>query len=296
MNFKVSIGSAVSEVTFGEIIYKANNIQIESDFLQFSTYTNTAGILLCLGVVRSIDKKHLVDVYFDNVDGKSLSSVVSQLEGRFVLFFISNDRLYASSDQFGKFDIYYQQNQSNSTLASNLDLFPENPAQGGFDQIALMHTLTYYGYRPPKKLTLYNSVKRLGVDEYAYLHGKKITLIKHEFIAKNTEEYTSIEHDKYADIFLTHLKEVASKDGNLVYLSSGWDSTAILAGLVHLFGNEKVFGIIGRMKYSARSGCCNQIEIDKAKKFAKYYGIKLSVVDFDLTLSLIHISEPTRPY
>ena len=48
MNFKVSIGSAVSEVTFGEIIYKANNIQIESDFLQFSTYTNTAGILLLM--------------------------------------------------------------------------------------------------------------------------------------------------------------------------------------------------------------------------------------------------------
>ena len=71
---------------------------------------------------------------------------------------------------------------------------------------------------------------------------------------------------------------------NLVYLSSGWDSTSILAGLVHLFGKNKVSGVIGKMKFSKRSGCCNQIEIDKAKKFAKYYGIKLYEVDFDLTV------------
>jgi len=85
-------------------------------------------------------------------------------------------------------------------------------------------------------------------------------------------------------LFLSHLQENASEEKNLVYLSSGWDSTSILAGLIHLFGKKKVTGIIGKMKFSKRSGCCNQIEIDKAKKFAQYYGIKLDIVDFDLTV------------
>jgi 7-cyano-7-deazaguanine synthase in queuosine biosynthesis len=47
-------------------------------------------------------------------------------------------------------------NKDNIVLASSLDLLPENPSKDGFNQAALIHTLTYYGYCPPKKDTLYN--------------------------------------------------------------------------------------------------------------------------------------------
>ena len=109
-----------------------------------------------------------------------------------------------------------------------------------------------------------------------------MTLIKSNFVAQTTQDYSDIKHNEYQDIFLKHLKENASEDGNLVYLSSGWDSTSILAGLIHLFGKDKVRGLIGKHLYSDRSGCANQIEIDKANKIADYYGIELQTVDFDL--------------
>jgi DNA-dependent RNA polymerase auxiliary subunit epsilon len=283
MNFRVNIGNVESTTSFGEIIHNTNGIQIESDFQQVSTYASSAGMLFCLGVVKNKDKTKSVDVLFDEMDRQSLHSIVKKLEGRFALFFVENDGLYASSDQFGKLDIYYQQNKDNIVLASSLDLLPENPAKDGFNQAALIHTLTYYGYCPPKKDTLYNSVKRLDVDECIYIQDNKLRLVERTFVAQSAQEYTDSEHDNYTDIFLTHLQETASKEGNLVYLSSGWDSTSILAGLIHLFGKNKVSGLIGRMKYSDRSGCCNQIEIDKARKIARYYDIKLEIVDFDLT-------------
>jgi hypothetical protein len=284
MNFRVSFGNIAIQNSFGKVLYSENNIQIESDFKQVIAHENSRGIMFCLGVVKGKDKLKEINTYFDNVDGQYLQSIADNLEGRFILFFVTNNEVHICTDQFGKIDVFYQQNEANITLASNLGLMPEDPNKDGFNQAALMHTLTYYGYCPPKKDTLYNSVKRLGVDECAHIiQGGKLTLTKRDFVVQKAQEYTENSHDKYTDIFLEHLKSTASEDGNLIYLSSGWDSTSILAGLVHLFGNKKVGGIIGRMRYSKRSGCCNQIEIDKAKKFAKYYNIKLNIIDFDLT-------------
>jgi hypothetical protein len=191
--------------------------------------------------------------------------------------------MFVCSDKFGKFDVYYQQNDKNITLSSNLDLLTESPAKKGFDQNALAHMLTYYGYCPPKMHTLYNAVKRLDVGESINVKAGEIAFVRKKFFAQKSQEYGENEHNNYTEIFLEHLKKTVSEEGALVYLSSGWDSTSILAGLIHLFGKDKVTGLIGRMKYSDRSGCCNQIEIDKALKIASYYNIKLDIVDFDLT-------------
>ena len=283
MNFRVVVGDSPDLTSFGETVYTTDSIQVESDFEKTKTYKNTEGILVCLGMVGSKDKSKSFDEYFDEISANSLLDIASQLEGRFVLFFVADNGIYACADQFGKLDIYYQQNDTNIAIASNLDLLPEGPAKDGFDQSALVHMLTYYGYCPPKKRTIYNSVKRLGVSQCLHVENNKVTLINKEFVASKAQEYTDSAHDDYADIFLTHLQESASEEENLIYLSSGWDSTSILAGLVHLFDKSKVRGLIGRMKYSDRSGCCNQIEIDKANKFSEYYGIKLDIVDFDLT-------------
>ena len=68
-----------------------------------------------------------------------------------------------------------------------------------------------------------------------------------------------------------------------MYLSSGWDSTSILGGLVHEFGAEKVKAVIGRMCYSERAGIINPFEIDRAQKVADYYGVSLDIVEFDYT-------------
>jgi len=283
MNFRVVVGTSTNLATFGKTLYDADSIKIESDFKQLVTHQNNQGLVICLGLVQSKDNSTSLDKYFERIDADSLLDISGQLEGRFVLFFIANKGLYVCSDMFGKLDVYYQKNPANIVLTSNLDLLTENPAKAGFDQTALVHMLTYYGFCPPKTHTLYNAVKRLDVGEYIHIQDSEVVLTKKAFIAQNFQEYTDSKHDEYADTFLKHLEKTASKEGNLVYLSSGWDSTSILAGLIHLFGKDKVCGVIGRMKYSDRSGCCNQIEIDKAQKIARYYGIKLEIVDFDLT-------------
>jgi hypothetical protein len=283
MNFRILAGFIERKSLFGKIEYDANNIQIESDFQEIIVHENSVGTVFCIGSVKCKDKSKEIKVYLDLINEQSFQSVVGKLEGSFVLLLVSKNALYVSSDQFGKLEIYYQENEDSIAFTSNLDLLPENPAKNGFNQVALVHTLTYYGYCPPKKDTLYNSVKRLGVDECAHVKNSKLTLIKQNFDMQKSQEYPETKHDEYEKTFLDHLEDSASEDGNLVYLSSGWDSTSILAGLVHTVGNKKVRGIIGRMKYSERSGCCNQIEIDKARMFAEYYSIKLDEVDFDLT-------------
>lgn len=283
MNYRAVIGDSLNINSFSKTVYNNNGIKIESDFKNITTHKNTEGLIICIGVIVPKEKNQSLDKYLEKIDADSLLDIVEQLEGRFVLFFVSNQGLFACSDEFGKLEMYYQQNDKNIILASNLDLLPECPAKKGFDQNALAHMLTYYGYCPPKAHTLYNAVKRLDVGEAVNVQNSKITFAKKIFFAKKSETYSEIEHNNYTNLFLEHLKRTVSEEGAMVYLSSGWDSTAILAGLVHLFGKNKISALIGRMKYSDRSGCCNQIEINKARKIANYYNIKLDIVDFDLT-------------
>ena len=283
MNFRIVVGESVNLNPLGNVVYDNNSIKIESDFKRIKTHKNAKGLVVCLGLVGSKDESISLDKYFEKIDSKSLLDVAWQLEGRFNLFFITHNSLHACSEQFGKLDMFFQQNEKNTSLVSSLDLFPESPDKDGFNQNALVHMLTYYGYCPPKAHTLYNAVKRLDVGECIHVQGKKITITRKSFVAQKSQEYSDTDHDIYKDTFLKHLQRAASKEGNLVYLSSGWDSTSILAGLIHLFGKDKVSGLIGRMKYSDRSGCCNQIEIDKAQKIASYYDIELEIIDFDLT-------------
>ena len=283
MNFRIIVGEHEKINSLGETIFNNNGIKIESDFKNIITHENPKGLIFCLGIVTPKNKSKLLDEYLEKIEADSLLDIAQCLAGRFVLFFVANGSLSVCSDEFGKLDIYYQKNEKNISLESSLDLLPESPAKDGFDQNALAHMLTCYGYCPPKAHTLYKAVKRLNISESAQIQARKITFTKKIFFAQKTQEYCENDHNNYTDIFLEHLKKTTSKDGALVYLSSGWDSTSILAGLIHLFGKEKVSGLIGRMKYSDRSGYCNQIEIEKAQKFAAYFDIRLDLVEFDLT-------------
>ena len=68
---------------------------------------------------------------------------------------------------------------------------------------------------------------------------------------------------------------------NWVYLSSGWDSSAILALLVKNFGSSHVKAVTGKMEYSERAKDANIFEIKKAQKIAEYYSVDIEVVPFD---------------
>ncbi len=208
---------------------------------------------------------------------------VSEFEGRFVIVKFSLNGVFEIwTDNFGRVDVYRQDFSNGVVIASDLSLLPISNRGGEMNQLALAHAMTVYGCRPAKKHTLYKEVSRLGVNEGFKIENEKIEILRRKFTPINTfpkDSHTKL--NEYSDLFLESVRARASEYGNVVYLSSGWDSTSILAALVHLFGNSKTRCIIGRMRYSERSAVINQIEIDKAIAIADFFNVKIDIIELD---------------
>jgi len=208
---------------------------------------------------------------------------LQDLEGRYVGVVIdpSDESCWVAADRFGQMDVYYQAVDGGSVLGTELRLLPVAATGAPFDQVALAHTLCVYGHRPAKQQTPYAGVKRLGVGESVSIKGGRLQVQSGSFRPIETAAYGERELHEYADLLLQAVRIRGSRHGNVVYLSSGWDSTSLLACLVHLYGARKVRAVIGRMKYSERSGVINQFEIDRAKAVAEFFGVHLDIIEFD---------------
>jgi hypothetical protein len=218
------------------------------------------------------------------------------IEGRFVLFVRRPDGTWEfGADRFGQVDLYMQRRDSQVIYATDLSLLPVVGDVAGYDQVGLAHTLTVFGWRPAKRHTLYRDVQRLGVGEYVVAQAGQAEVRSSPFRALPTGEYGQRELEEYTELLLDAVRVRASNSGNVVYLSSGWDSTAILACLVKLFGRRKVRAVIGRMRYSDRSGVINQFEIDRANAIAAYYGVPLETVEFDNRREAPELFDSLRP-
>ena len=216
------------------------------------------------------------------VDNGAPSAWPRQLEGDAVVIAVAPDgSVTVCGDEFFKRDVYTQRIDGGVALASDLSLLPDNPARDGYDPAALAHALTYYGHRPPKRHTIYRAVRRLGPGDVATVRERSLDVARGEFAPVHTEEYGDEAFDRYCDAFLEFIRAAGSTEGNSVFLSSGWDSSSILAGLVHVFGAERVTAVTGRMLYSTRSGNCNSFEMERASRIAGHYGVRRHVVDLD---------------
>lgn len=221
---------------------------------------------------------------------------ICEVEGRFVIVKSSTDgSCEIWTDRFGRIDIYWQFIDGGVVLATGMDLLPVAESGAAPSKIGIAHALTVYGSRPAKQHTLYEGVQRLGVDQGIRLNGGAVELLSRKFSPLRTGNYGDRQHHEYADILLEAIRARASKDGNVVYLSSGWDSTSILACLVHLFGNRKVRAVIGRMRYADRSGVINQFEIDRATAVAEYFGVPLDICELDYRSNASAILERAQP-
>lgn len=211
---------------------------------------------------------------------------VSAFEGRFVVIKISNNGdLSVWTDTFSRVDVYwYQDSALNYYITSGKDMIPSNIDLGDIDQNALAQLMTIYGNRPLKKHTLRENLNRLGVNEKISIKNNQFVIDKVGFSPKDTfSKDDQSKLDQYADLFIEAVRARSSNKQNIVFLSSGWDSTSILATLCHLHDGSKIECVIGRMKYSKRSAIINQFELDRAKKMADYYGVNLHIVELDYT-------------
>jgi hypothetical protein len=205
----------------------------------------------------------------------------SRIDGDAILIAADKGSATVVGDRFAKRDVYTQQSAGGIALASDLSLLPEGPARHGYHDPSVAHMLTYYGHRPPKKTTIYAGVRRLGLGDIAYLKAGSMDIRHTAFEPVEAREYQDGEIERYTEAFLDYLAAAGSPDGNTIFLSSGWDSSSVLAGLVKVFGKSRVTGVIGRMLYSERSGNCNRFEIERATRMANHFGIKLKMVDLD---------------
>jgi len=208
---------------------------------------------------------------------------ISEIEGRFVIIKVGlNASCEVWTDQFGRIDVYWQKIDNAIILATELDWLPVAKNGSKIDSVGVAHSLTVYGSRPAKQHTLYKDVHRLGVNQSISLSDGNFQINKTSFkLARTFSNPGEKDLHRYSDTFLEAIRARASSEGNVVYLSSGWDSTSILAALVHLFGNRKVRAVIGRMRYSERSGVINQFEVDRAKAVADYFGVRLDIIELD---------------
>jgi hypothetical protein len=219
------------------------------------------------------------------IDQQSLDSCLESFEGSYVL--IQLDPLdpqggcEIACDRYAQRDLYYQERDGGVIFATDLGLLPVSQKPTGYDQVALAHAFSVYGYRPAKHQTWYQGVQRLGVRQVAGWHDGQLSLRELPLPLVQTGHYGRRELQEYADLLLDAVALRSSRHGNVVYLSSGWDSTSILACLVKLHGASKVRAVIGRMQYAERTGVINQFEIERAQAVANYFGVQLDIAEFD---------------
>lgn len=297
MDFRIRLGNCNKQETQLsnnklKVIYDKNNCIVESDkeLVQYSFGTNKKlfffgkiiGVKLndtkLIGVSSKLNQEIIKS--FSTYD---LDQAIKTIEGRFIYIYIDDNHIHVGTDSLGQIDLYYQKEKDGAILSSHLGLLPfVKDDKIEYDQVGAAHALYIYGYRPAKKQTLYAKVKRLGVHERIDWKDGKFSVVKMRQELLNTTEFDYIEHhDTYSNLFLDAIEKRSSPKGNIVYLSSGWDSTSILAALVHMYGANKTRAVIGRMNFSKEAGVCNPYEIIRAQKMADYFGVKLEIVEFD---------------
>jgi asparagine synthetase B (glutamine-hydrolysing) len=262
-------------------IVKTDNIIIQSDendtFCNINNGNNDR--LIIFGNIIGRTAEDIQKEFQKSISKYPIEYFINKMEGRFIAVKITDNQCEISCDRFARADLYYTENSKGAIFSTSLSNFKNR--LNSYNQISILYSLYIYGYRPPKKETFYDGINRLGVSEVVSMVGKELSFRLSSPKISNTEQYDSNQLQKYSELLLNSIDNCGSPDGNIVYLSSGWDSTSILGCLVKLYGAQKVKAVIGRMNYSKRTGIINSFELDRAKAVADYYGVKLEIAELD---------------
>jgi len=198
------------------------------------------------------------------------------VDGRFIVINVKNNSLSICSDKLGRTDLFYTKEKDIYTFSTILNEFT---SLGYNDDLSLINFFMLYGSRAPRTKTLFSNIKRLGVGDVISIKNKLDVKTNHI----NLKNFKNHNQNEYNKLFLNALEKRGNKDLNVVYLSSGWDSTSILAGLAYIYGKNKVVALTSRATHSKRAGIHNIYEIERAKKIAKAIGVKHHIVDTDFS-------------
>jgi asparagine synthetase B (glutamine-hydrolysing) len=300
MKFKISYAKGNTDNLIEKglpVLFNSKPIIIQGTNLLHHWHNETNDTFIVLGEIIGIRENGFKIVELTDYSILENTNAVSEVEGRFIVLKISSKKeLSIWADHFGRVDLYWLESNKVLNITSGIDMFSESINKRELDQNGLAQALTIYGSRPLKKHTLFKNIFRLGVQEFLFYSNGKLEITKKKVEIKSTfPKDNKSKLDLYSDLFTESVRSRASKEQNIIFLSSGWDSTSILAMLVHLFGPSKIDCIIGRMHYSERSGIINQFEIDRALKMTEYFGVRLHMVELDYTENIEDIIAEVSP-
>ena len=137
---------------------------------------------------------------------------------------------------------------------------------------------TRYGNKPPYPFTIFDSVYETNnILSFDFDSSGDVKLGKLPY------KDVSFTIDKYLAALRNSVK--TDRKNKIIFLSSGWDSTCILALLVEKYGPEDITCITLRMSYDAKncSATFNPYEIKKAIAFCEHYKVKHVIADSDFS-------------
>ncbi len=278
------------------ILYKGENILVASDMSPKIKISLGEGRFLFIwghvyairrqdGTMYKLDLSKGEDPLLRELAGKLHPiDIIKNLEGHFSGVLIKSESdIIIFADIYNRKDIFYVLKDSSLVVSTDLKAVVAVCPPKAYNQEALINIFHVYANYAPKKHTIYEGIYRLGVGEYIEYKQGKIGLRPIRFDPIVIQDYKDDKLNEYSELMHSVVEIRGSNECNWVSLSSGWDSSCILALLTELYGPSKVRAVIARVKYSASSGINNLFEVDKAKKIADYFSVPLDIVDIDYT-------------
>lgn len=299
VDMKIFIGKKTVEKYHSQI----QGILFENAYVIISGPKNQKSILLnsnsdqfvgLFGSIHALDinnqyqkfslSKSSLDALASLFSEKGLSAS-KNLEGHFIGVFCEGaDKITVFADHLHRSELFYSKVEDGIIAATTLeDLMVYLGPNRAYDQTSLSNLLSVYGNYAPKKQTIYKDIKRLGVNENLQFTANSLNVISTPHVAQETQAYGPEKLHEYSQLFRSAVEVRSSSSKNWIYMSSGWDSSSVLAMLCDLYGPSKIHCVIGRCKYSNRSGVTNEFEIQRAKKITEFFSVPLDVVDIDYT-------------
>jgi hypothetical protein len=204
-----------------------------------------------------------------------------KLEGTFCFVIFFNKDCYIITDNNKSYEIFYSNNLKNLWISSKNLIKNYEYTPKFFNQYSLINILNVYGNYPLKGDTVLNEVSRLKISEYIQINLNKPKLNIKKLNEKTVNIQNDIKLGDYKKSLFESIKLTSSNSMNWIMMSSGWDSSSILAILIKFNSRKKITAVIGRVKMSDKYGYINDYEVQKAKKLCSHYKVKLKVINID---------------
>jgi hypothetical protein len=209
-----------------------------------------------------------------------------RLEGTYCFVIVLKNLCYVVSDYNKSYEVFYSKKLNNFWISSRNEFKNINNNIINFNQISLANILNVYGNYPFKKDTIFENVSRLNINEFIKVDFKNFKILIKKINEKFLQIDNKIKIDDYKKSLFNSINLSSSKSMNWILMSSGWDSSSILAILSKFKKSSKITAVIGRVKFSNKYGYINQTEIEKAKKICAHYRVRIKVINVDYNSSL----------